>query len=62
MKLLKYFIGSLIISFGILLVLAVMLRAAEIQVPDVIGDYLLIVWIGSAIVIMPFAKNIIRVE
>ena len=62
MKLLKYFIGSLIISFGILLVLGVMLRAAGVQVPDVIGDYLLIVWVGFAIVIMPFAKNIIRVE
>lgn len=61
MKLLKYFIGSLIISFGILLVIGVILRAAEVQVPDVIGDYLLVVWISLAIVISPFAKKIIRV-
>lgn len=61
MKLLKYFAGSLIISFGILLVIGVVLRAAEVQVPDVIGDYLLIVWISLAIVISPFAKKIIRV-
>ena len=61
MKLLKYFIGSLIISFGILLVIGMMLRAAGAQAPNLISDHLLIVWIVLAIVISPFTKNIIRV-
>ncbi|MBT8142006.1 MAG: hypothetical protein HKN88_03455 [Gammaproteobacteria bacterium] len=62
MKYLKYFAGSLIISFGILLVVAVVVAAGEIKMPDNTGDYLLYIWIGIAIVIMPFAKKIIRVE
>jgi len=61
MKLIKYFIGSLIISFGILLVIAVMVRAAEVQVPESISDKFLLIWFGLALVITPFAKNIIRV-
>lgn len=62
MKYLKYFIGSLIISTGIVLVVAIMMRAADAKAPAIIGDNLLLTWIALAIVIMPFAKNIIRVD
>ena len=60
MKLLKYFAGSLIISFGILLVIAILLAGLRIEPPEDMADYLLFIWISLAIVISPFAKKIIR--
>lgn len=62
MKILKYFAGSLIISSGIVLLVAIMMRAADAKAPAILTDNLLLTWIALAIVIMPFAKNIIRVE
>ncbi len=60
MKFLKYMTGSLIISFGILLVLVVLLRSLQLEAPEDIMMYLGLAWIGLAIVIYPFAKKIIR--
>lgn len=62
MKLVKYFVGSLIISFGVLMLLAIVLKAVEFSLPEVIASNLLWIWIGLALVISPFAKNFIRVE
>ena len=61
MRILKYFVGSLIISFGILLILLIIVRAVSGGVPVEIANYLLLVWVALAIVILPFAKKIIRV-
>ncbi len=61
MKLLKYFSGSLIISFGILLVIAILLMAIQVELPEYAARYLLIIWVSLAIVISPFTKKIIRV-
>ena len=60
MKLLKYYLGSLIISFGILLVLTVVLGSMQIKVSEVIINYLALIWALLAVVILPFAKKIIR--
>lgn len=62
MKLLKYFSGSLIISFGILMVIAMLVRSIGIDLPDGISRYLLLIWVSLAILLIPFAKKIIRVE
>ena len=61
MKLLKYFIGSLIMSFGVLIVAAVLLMALQIQLTEGLTRYFLLLWVLLAIVILPFAKNIIRI-
>lgn len=61
-KLLKYFVGSLIISFGFLMVLAIIMRGIGIQVPDEVSRYSLLIWGSLAVLILPWAKNIIRVE
>lgn len=60
MKLLKYFAGSLIISFGIMFVVSILVRAFQIELPDNAARYGLAAWILLAIMILPFAKKIIR--
>lgn len=62
MKLLKYFSGSLIISLGLLIVLAIIVRAIGISLPPEISRYFLLAWVLLAIIIMPFTSKIIRVE
>ena len=62
MKLIKYFVGSLIVSFGILLVLAIIVRSMGIDFPQEISRYLPLIWILLAVCIMPFASKIVRVE
>jgi len=62
MKLIKYFFGSLIISFGILMVIAIIVRSFGIDVPHEISRYLLLIWVSLAILILPFAYKIIKVE
>ncbi|GJM08374.1 MAG: hypothetical protein DHS20C11_06500 [Lysobacteraceae bacterium] len=62
MKLLKYFAGSLIISFGILMVIVFIAVSFGVDAPQEILRYLLLTWVLLAICIMPFAKKIIRVE
>lgn len=61
MKLVKYFIGSLIISFGILLVIGLASAGLQLTLPTGVGDYILFIWIGLALLILPFAKKIVRV-
>ncbi|MBN48818.1 MAG: hypothetical protein CMN85_04700 [Spongiibacteraceae bacterium] len=61
MKLLKYFAGSLIISLGIMMVLAILVRSLQIELPTDTARYFLLIWVSLAIVISPFAKKIIRV-
>ncbi len=60
MKFVKYFVGSLIISGGIVLLLAIFTRGMQLTVPGYIADHLLFIWIGLAVVISPFAPKIIR--
>lgn len=61
MKFVKTYIGCLIISFGILLVVAAILMAAGIKLPEVVAGYLLETWLLMALIIYPLARKIIRV-
>ena len=61
-KFLKYCVGSLIISFGVLLVIAIIMRGIGIQIPDEVSRYSLLIWVSLAVLILPWAKKIIRVE
>ena len=61
MKYVKYMIGSLIISFGFLLVLVVLVRAMGIEAPTDIMLYLGIAWLVLAILSLPLAKRLVRV-
>ena len=61
MKYVKYMIGSLIISFGFLLVLVVLVRAMGIEAPKDIMLYLGIAWLVLAILSLPLAKRLVRV-
>ena len=61
MKFIKYIAGSLIISFGILLVVVIVLRALPFEAPKDIALYLGLAWILLAIVTYPLAKRIVRV-
>lgn len=61
MNFIKYLTGSLIISFGIVLVAVVLLRSLQIDAPKDITTYLAIAWGVLAAAIYPFSKRIIRV-
>lgn len=61
MKFVKYFAGSLIISFGVLLVAGMLLRAVQVELPEEVARYGLLIWVSLAVVISPFARKIIRV-
>ncbi len=61
MKLLKYFAGSLILSFGVLMVLAIVIRAIGVNLPSEFARYLPIVWFLLAVLIFPLAKKVVRV-
>ena len=61
MKYVKYMIGSLITSFGFLLVLVVLVRAMGIEAPKDIMLYLGIAWLVLAILSLPLAKRLVRV-
>ena len=56
----KYIAGSLIISFGILFVAAVVLISLGMQAPEIVMKYLWLAWGLLAIAIYPLAKKIIR--
>ncbi len=61
MKLLKYFAGSLIISFGLLIVLLLIVRAVGIEMPHEFSRYMLLIWASLAVILLPLAKKIVRV-
>jgi len=56
----KYIIGSLIISFGILFVAVVVLMSLNVQAPESVMKYLGLAWALLAIVTYPLAKKLIR--
>ena len=56
----KYIVGSLIISFSIILIIIVMVAATEMKTPDKFMEYLGMVWLVLAIVMYPLARKIIR--
>ena len=56
----KYILGSIIISFGILFVVVLMLRMLNVQPPENIMEYLGIAWVVLAIITYPLARKLIR--
>lgn len=56
----KHILGSLIISFGILLVTAILLRSLSVPFTGSTMKYLGIAWAILAIVTYPLAKKIMR--
>ena len=56
----KYIVGSLIISFGILFVAVVLLISLNVQAPESVMKYLGLAWVLLAIVSYPLAKKLIR--
>ena len=56
----KYIIGSLIISFGILFVAVVILMSLNVQAPESGVKYLGLAWVLLAIFTYPLAKKLIR--
>lgn len=54
----KYIIGSLIISFGVLFVAVIVLRSLHVEAPDHIMNYLGLAWALLAIVTYPIAKKL----
>lgn len=56
----KFIIGSLIISFGVLLILVIVLNAMGVKAPDDVTKYLGLAWVGLAVALYPLARRIIR--
>jgi hypothetical protein len=56
----KYIIGSLIISFGILFVAVLMLMSLMEQPPENFMKYLGLAWALLAIISYPLARKLIR--
>ena len=56
----KYIIGSLIISFGILLIVVLVLGSLKVEAPENIMTYLGIAWVVLAIIAYPLARKIVR--
>ncbi len=58
----KYIIGSLIISFGIILVAVIVMIGMSLKAPDGALQYFAIAWGLLAVAVYPFSKKIIREE
>jgi len=58
----KYIIGSLIISFGILLVAVMLLISLNVKAPEDGVKYFMLAWGVMAIFSYPIAKKIVRDE
>jgi len=56
----KYIIGSLIISFGILLVITIVSISMGITAPEGSMKYFPIVWAVLAVLTYPLARKIVR--
>ncbi len=56
----KYIVGSVIISFGILFVAVVMLISLNVQAPEGFMKYIGLAWALLAFISYPLAKKIIR--
>lgn len=56
----KYILGSLIISFGILLVLLIVSISLNLKAPENGIEYFLIAWGLLAVFTYPLAKKVVR--
>ena len=56
----KYIIGSLIISFGVIFVGLIILIALHVKAPSNILEYLGVAWFFLALLCYPIARKIIR--
>jgi len=56
----KYFLGSLIISFGIMLVSIILLISLQVKAPENSLQYFGFAWLILALVCYPLAKKIMR--
>jgi len=56
----KYIIGSLIISFGVLLLVVIVMIGMSLKAPDGSMKYFAIAWAVLAVLVYPLAKRIIR--
>lgn len=56
----KYIIGSLIISFGVLIVGLIIMIALQIRAPSNALEYFIAAWVFLAIPCYPLAKKIVR--
>lgn len=56
----KYIVGSLIISFGILIVGLIIMIALQIKAPPEFLKYLITAWLLLTIFSYPLARKIIR--
>ena len=61
MRFLKTYIGSLIISVGVLFVIGIVFRAAGLKLPEIVTSHLLETWLVTAIIVYPFARKVVRV-
>ena len=58
----KYILGSLIISFGVLLVVVIVMMSMNIKPTGDVLKYLGIAWLVLAVLAYPIAKKIVRVD
>ena len=56
----KYILGSLIISFGILLVTIIFLISLNVKAPDGSLKYFLLAWGVLAVFTYPLARKVVR--
>ena len=61
MRFIKAYIGSLIISFGVLFVVGAALMAMGIGLPDIVANHMLETWLITALILWPLAMRIVRV-
>lgn len=56
----KYILGSIIISFGILFVLVVVLVGVQVKAPENALEYLGAAWLVLSAICYPLAKKLVR--
>lgn len=56
----KYVVGSLIISFGIIFVVVIILVSLQIKAPEGVMTYLGAAWLLLAVATYPLAKKLVR--
>ena len=59
-KQMKYIVGSLIISFGIIFFLMILLASLQVKAPEGSMKYLGAAWLVLAAAMYPVAKRLIR--
>lgn len=56
----KYIVGSLIISFAVLMLLVIVAMSMNLKAPEEGGTYFLMAWGILAVIAYPFARKIVR--